>query len=192
MDGIDLSFFVKTKADAKDFSDKIGVILEHIYKTDFTLEKELLTQFGLVKQEKFIAFLRSSNVQIDSIPQVQAFLTSLLQRIATLPTLSICLAFEPTDETLEMLSDWFLLHIKQHLLLDITVNKELIAGMTITYNGKYVDTSIKPQFDAIFPTFWAAPRPVTPPLTPVLPQQNQPHSGQSPPSKPVVNQPITT
>lgn len=191
MDGIDLSLFVKTKADATDFVAKIGSILEHVYKTDFTLEHELLAQFGLTKQEKFVVFLRNSNVQLDSLAQVQAFLTSLQQKVSHLPILSLTLAFDPTEETLEKLSDWFILNTKQHILFDITVNPELIAGVTITYNGKYVDTSVRPAFDAILPTFWNATKPLPPPAaTPTQPPTHM-HPGQSPPvPQPVATKPV--
>jgi len=192
MDGIDLSLFVKTKADATDFVAKIGSILEHVYKTDFNIERELLMQFGLTKQEKFVAFLRNNNVQLDSLAQIQSFLTTLQQKVSHLPVLTLTLAFDPTEETLEKLADWFILNTKQHLLFDITVNTELIAGVTITYNGKYVDTSVRPAFDAILPTLWNTPKPLPLAATPA-PQMTQVHPGQSPPvPQPVAAKPVGT
>ena len=67
-----------------------------------------------------------------------------------MPVLSLVVAFEPNEETFKLLSEWLLLNIHKQVLLDITIDTKLIAGATVSFNGKYVDCSIKPKFDQIF------------------------------------------
>ena len=68
---------------------------------------------------------------------------------------------------LQGLSRWFILNTKKQALFDITVDRNLIGGVAIRAEGKYLDFSIKPDFDRAFrETF--GPKP----LAPVAPIEN--------------------
>jgi hypothetical protein len=149
MEEIDLSVFFHTKAQANDFSIRLSSLSEKLYETDFNLEKLLIDNLGIEKKDKFISLLRNSNVNTGSVSDLKAFFDKLQENITKLPILSITLAFEPTEETLKLLDEWFMLNIKRHYVFDISVSPEIIAGTTINFNGKYLDCSIKTKFDKI-------------------------------------------
>ncbi len=143
---IDLSHFFQTKLQANDFSARLGTIVEQTYHTDFNLEKALMEQFGIDKKDKFLTLLRENNVGIDT-KSVKDFVTKVQGTITNLQGVPITLAFTPTEKTLQLLSDWFMINLKKQVLFDITVDRKLIAGAAITFNGKYRDFSIKAKFD---------------------------------------------
>jgi F0F1-type ATP synthase delta subunit len=147
---LDLSDFFHTKAEATDFSIHLATLSEDIYQTGFDLEKVLIKQFGLKKKDQFISFLRDNKINIYSNSDLKAFFEKIQQQISNLPVLSLVIAFEPAEETFKMLSEWLLLNIHKQVLLDITVDAKIIAGATISFNGKYSDRSIKTRFDQIF------------------------------------------
>ena len=127
METIDLSDFFTTKAQATDFSTRLSAIMEATYKTDFNLEKTLMEQFGIEKKDKFIGLLRDNNISIDSGASLKAFLTKIQTDIASIATLPIVIAFEPREQTLKTLSEWFFLNMKKQVLFDIKVDKNLLA-----------------------------------------------------------------
>jgi F0F1-type ATP synthase delta subunit len=150
MQDVDFSNFFNTKSQASDFLARLSKIAESIYKDNFDLEKSLTEQFDIQKKEKFMVFLRNNNVSVGSISEVSEFFDQLETAITNLPTLSLTLAFEPKQETMKMLSEWFLQNVKKQFLFEISVDPNLIGGVEINFSGKSLDYSIKELFDKIF------------------------------------------
>jgi F0F1-type ATP synthase delta subunit len=150
MEDLDLSFFFKTKIQAVDFFARLSTISEKIYGTGFNLEKVLIEQLGIQKKDKFMILLRNNNIQSNSNSALKDFIGKIQDKISSLPTVSLTIAFEPKEETLKNLADWFPLNIDKQVLLDIKVDPDIIAGAYVSYSGKYSDFSIKPVFDQIY------------------------------------------
>lgn len=146
---MDLSQFFTTKAQATDFSVRLATISAHIYKTDFDLEKALLDTFGMEKKDMLVKLLNDTNVAVGTPSALKEFFEKIQQAIASLPVLSLTIAFEPREQTLKEISEWFVLNIKSQVLFAITVDTNLIGGATITFNGKYVDYCVKVRFEKI-------------------------------------------
>lgn len=149
MESLDLSFFFKTKNEASDFSTRIATIAQKIYETNFNLEQSLSTQLGIQKKDAFITLLRDNNINATSNTDLKTFFDTIQKTISSLSVLTLTLAFQPSDKTLQAVSEWFILNIKKQVLFDIQVDKNLIAGAVITYNGKYLDASIRQKFNLI-------------------------------------------
>ncbi|HVA96188.1 MAG TPA: F0F1 ATP synthase subunit delta [Candidatus Acidoferrales bacterium] len=152
MEPIDLSEFMTTKAEANDFLARVNAVSEKIFQTNFNLHTALREQFGVTKSDRFLTLLLNNNINAESLPAVKAFLHTLQEQVTTLPVLSITIAFEPTQQTLASLSEWFLVNMKKQMLFDISVNKSLVAGASINFNGKFRDFSIRPVFERILNT----------------------------------------
>lgn len=162
MENFDLSPFFQTKKEAAVFTQGLTQLSESLYKTDFQLEKTLLTIFGLKKKDAFLTLLQVQKVQITNIDSLKDFVTKLINYIQTLPVLSITIAFEPQQETLQTIAQWFVNQLKTQLLLELTIDPRILAGATMSYKGKFMDYSIKSIFDkmaeeVLHPTKPAAP-----------------------------------
>lgn len=150
MHPIDLSDLFNTRPQAVDFSARLTIILKKVFEKEFNPERVFMEQFGIEKKDKFMTLLRDNNVNPQSRLDIKNFMERIQERISTLPVISLVLAFEPTEKTLQMFSRWFVLNTNKQVLFDIKVDKKLIGGAAILSNGKYLDFSIKPEFDAIF------------------------------------------
>jgi len=150
MEDLDLSGFFTTNVEAADFLTRISAISEDIYRTDFDLEKALIEQLGIRKKDKFAILLRDNKISQGSNPALKDFFDKIREKISSMPVISLTLAFEPGEETLKILSDWFPLNINRQVLLDIKVDIDLIAGAYISFNGKYSDSSVRPIFDRTY------------------------------------------
>lgn len=147
METIDLSDLFNTRAQAEDFSARLAIILKQAFATGFNPEKALLEQFGISKKEAFMTMLRNNNINPESRLAIKEFIEKIQAKIATLPTISLVLAFEPNEETLQSLSRWFILNTNKQVLFEIKVDKSIIGGASILSGGKYLDYTIKPNFE---------------------------------------------
>ena len=150
MEDFDLSGFFTTNIEAADFLTRLSTISEEIYKTDFDLEKALIEQLGIRKKDRFAILLRDNKISPGSNPALKDFFDKIREKISSMPVIYLTLAFEPGEETLKILSDWFPLNINKQVLLDIKTDTNLIAGAYISFNGKYLDSSVRPIFDQTY------------------------------------------
>jgi F0F1-type ATP synthase delta subunit len=149
MEQLDLSDFFTTKSESLDFSTRLSGIARQIYETGFNLEPSLLTEFGIQKKDHFLSLLRNNQINVASNSALSEFFNLIIQKISSLPVVTLTIAFEPDNQTLRDLSQWFTLNINRQVVFEIIVDPKLIAGAAITYNGRYEDYSVKTKFTQI-------------------------------------------
>lgn len=149
MDQLDLSDFFITKSQADDFSQRLTIILDAIYTTNFNLEKVLTSELGMRKKDACMKLLRENKIDESSTSGVQEFFKKIQETMSHFPLVLLTIAFEPTNETLTALSQWFLFTLKKHVILDIHTDRNLIAGATVTYNGRFKNYSLNSAFTDI-------------------------------------------
>jgi ATP synthase delta (OSCP) subunit len=182
MENIDLSSFFTTKSEAGFFSSRLSAISEKIYQTNFDLEKTLTEELGMQKKEKFLSLLKENNIATGSNSGLKNFIAQLINNISKLPVLALTIPFEPNERSLQTFSQWFLLNINKQVLFVINVDPDLIAGAVIKYKGKFVNLSIRPQFDQIVQNLMSKPNHTTHPFQSILPPQKE-----SNPTPPIIN-----
>lgn len=158
MDTIDLSELFNTRPQAVDFSARLTFIIKQIFAKEFNPEKILLSQLGIEKKDALMTLMRDNNVNPQSRLDIKGFLEKIQEKIASMQVISLILAFEPRESTLKALSQWFLLNMNRQVLLDIKVDKTLIGGAAILSNGKYLDYSIRPDFERAFNATFVRPK----------------------------------
>ncbi len=157
MDSLDLSAFFITKAQSIDFSSRLSSVVEKIYQTNFNFEDTFAKEFGMQKKDIFMSLLRANNITLQSQASIKTFLEKILTTISSLSVVSLSLAFEPSDQTLIAISQWFVMNMNKQFLLDITIERKLIAGATVNCNGKHADFSIRPLFENILKEMLSPP-----------------------------------
>lgn len=150
MDEMDLSEFFNTKPQAEDFAARMQLISAQIFEMSFNPQSALLDHFGIKKKDAFMTLMRNNDVNGESRKAIKEFIDKIQIKISSLPVLSLVMAFEPKEETLQLLSRWFLINTKKQMLFDIKVDPALIAGAAIMSNGKYLDFSVRPAFERVF------------------------------------------
>lgn len=146
---IDLSEFFITKNQANEFLQSINKVIDGLYEVNFKLENVLSEELGIDKKDKFLAFLRENKMSNSSQENLKDFLEKLQQTIREIPVVNLNIAFEPNQETLKSILQWFSFSLNKQVILDIKVERALIAGATINYNGKFKDYSVKLIFNKI-------------------------------------------
>ena len=133
----DLSEFFITKNQANDFIQSLNKIIDKLYEVNFNLENSLANEFGIDKKDKFISLLRENRMNNASQDSLKEALENMQEVVRNLPTVTLTIAFEPNQETLKAFLQWFLFNLNKQVLIDIQVERALIAGATVNCNGKF-------------------------------------------------------
>jgi len=159
---LDLSDLITTKSQAADFLSRLANLIDSLYGTDFHLEKALLDSFGIRKKDRLMSLIRDSGLQPDNPAVLKEFFERVQTAVSALPTVSLTLPFEPDESTLSTISLWFPQNINRQVLLDIIVDRELVAGSSVNYNGKSKDYSVKAVLTRILAASLAGSPPPSP------------------------------
>ena|SRR5579871_3601017 len=156
MDQLNFSEFFNTKTEANDFVNTLAFLSQQVYQVNFNIEKLLTERIGTRKKDLFMTLLRNSLISLESPSGLQGFMDTLRERILSLPVISITIAFEPQEQTIQQLTEWFATQKNMQVLFDLHVDPGILGGATFSFNGKFADFSIKPTFQQIIQTMLQA------------------------------------
>lgn len=152
MEQLDLTFFFKTKSGAADFAVRLAAIAGEIYNTGFNLDQALIRHLGIQKKDKMISLLRDNNINPGSNSELVQFFGKVQEKITTMPVVTITMAIDPPEETIQAISEWFVLNTSRQAVFDIQVDSRLIAGITLGYRGIFKDYSIRQTVERVINT----------------------------------------
>jgi len=66
----------------------------------------------------------------------------LKERLESLPVFSLTIAFEPTEEFRGKLANWIKENVEKKAVLDLKIDKEILGGAIISWQGKYRNYSL--------------------------------------------------
>lgn len=104
---------IATTKEALSFGEEIDVLINSMYKID------------------------------DKTGLSEEFLRNLKTKIAGLRPIKLTLAFEPDGEFIKRLFAWVRQNIGDSVVLDFSVNPEILGGALVEWQGKYFDLSLK-------------------------------------------------
>lgn len=146
----DLQNQIITKEDLIILFEEINLTEGFIFKDIGVLLSEKLKgktreEFrGLVeKLEKENSFFRSPNQQF-------SFFRNLKKNLKKIPQPKLELAFQPSIEFLLKIKQWFKEKNQREVILDLSINPEIVGGAIIEYRGKYLNLSVGKKIDELF------------------------------------------
>ncbi len=131
----------------KDYSS----ILENVYtrqdldelESELTVLKESLYRGGEVA-----AGVSKSLVDLFlTAPDKETLLTEIGQFLASLKTLKLTVAVSPTAKLVKNVSLWARQSLVPNLILEFDVNREVVGGAIIEWEGKYLDLSLAKRLE---------------------------------------------
>lgn len=136
---------IKTTEDVTFFLSFLEKLNTELFKKDRTLaqilEQEISYQNGLTLKK----IAASHNVNLAHAAEVVNFLTKLTEAVNALPVMHLTLAFPPKEGLITTISQWFMVNMREYVILEITVDRSLLAGAVVSFNGKRKDFSLKQQ-----------------------------------------------
>jgi F0F1-type ATP synthase delta subunit len=138
----DILGIVTTKDEANQLQIEITNLIEALYGNK-PFEELVDEYISYEKKDTLHSLLKKHQIDIKNTSQTQHFLQEIKDTVPTIPVVGITIAFSPKKQLLSTLSGWFVVHTKKAVLIDISIDRFLLGGIIITYNGLYKDYSLK-------------------------------------------------
>lgn len=142
---------VKTADDSERITEAIDSVLTALYKTDSKSIIEKMDDFlpshvsEAIKEE-----ILSRSISLTNIEEVKRLLTHLKDLLTHLRTVSLTLAFDPPQKTIDALSERVKMIFGTDSVIEIAIRPQILGGALIVANGRYIDKSLKRKLDILF------------------------------------------
>lgn len=144
--------YLKTRKDATELTVLFEDVSDNLFKDNLTSEKvfnsklpyDLASILGKMSQEK--------NISLQDKNALQDFLNKIQHEISKIPVVHIILAIDPTKDMIDEITNWFYVKYERLILLDITIDKDLIGGASLSFNGRANEYSLRNQIAQMHPS----------------------------------------
>jgi F0F1-type ATP synthase delta subunit len=140
---------ILTKEDLIFYLDEIGVIEKLIFqKTEISLSekaKEKVSNDFL----NFVQELERKNLISKDPERNRAFFEEFKKYLLEIPQVKIEVAFKPKREFLKKIINFFEREFQRKIILDLTINPEIIGGIVFEWKGKIFDFSLAKRIEKI-------------------------------------------
>lgn len=141
----ELSLLVKTKQDAQFFSYQLDTLSNLLYKNTKTVADILKETFTHEQMQLMLNLLQKNMIDGENKTEITEFFSFLTKSIRNLPIVSLTLAFAPSELLHARISEWLLKTTGKTMLINIHVDKNIIAGAIIEVKGETGDFSLRKQ-----------------------------------------------
>lgn len=137
---------IQTKEDFKLVNNELDLLESGLYKKGKASFEEILA--GSIR--KSTANMISNLLTIKNQKEV---ITELKNQLAMVKFMELTISFEPSTKTINKISSLVKSSISPNIALDIKIDKEIIGGAVISYNGKYLDFSLKKKLEEVLKNY---------------------------------------
>lgn len=139
-----------TKSQATSFLKTLDALIEELYATKGSVEKRIEEAFPYEIKQAFITCAKENKINTEDPIQTKKFLVGLKKLLQSLPSVTMYIAFEPTEKNLKAISSWFVTKLSQKYLLDLHIKHQIIGGVIVEMNGLSKDYSLKNKINTLY------------------------------------------
>jgi F0F1-type ATP synthase delta subunit len=145
-----LSERIITEEDLVFVLEQLDLIKEMVFKKpQVSLSEKLKDKIddGLRKE---IEKLEKEKI-IPSLPEEQvSFFENFKNFLYQIPKARLEIAFEPSEEFIKKIEQWFKENLGKKIILDFTLNPKMVGGLKIEFQGKWKDYSLEKEIEKIY------------------------------------------
>ncbi len=146
-----LMSLLTTREDVYALEEKLENLYTLIGKVNTTLEPKIKDILDYNTFNAFLEDFKNLRLQPNNQTDLENYIDFIKKKIEKINYLKLTLAITPSKELIDEIFYWINKNIGQDVVLDLTVDKRLIAGSIIEYGGRFKNYSIQAKLDA----FWA-------------------------------------
>jgi len=138
-----------TKEDLIFFLEEISLLEGMVFKDT---ETPLLERAKGKIREEFrneLQELEKNGIILTSANQQFSFFDELKKYLAKIPHLKLEIAFSPSQSFLLRIKKWFKEKNHQEVILDVTINPNVVGGAIIEYQGYFRDFSLAKEINKL-------------------------------------------
>jgi F0F1-type ATP synthase delta subunit len=146
----DLIALLSTDEEVFQLVDQLEAAEKDLYKNDATVESVLSSRVSSRFFSSLQEIFRQFGGDVSKKESMSKVFSAIISEIQHLPVIHLTLAFDPTPLLLHDISQWLRQNVAADCILDITIDRKIIGGFLMDYNGKYWDFSIRSSFERLF------------------------------------------
>ena len=135
---------VKTKEEAEGLAAEIETLKLSLYEGRGELFEDTLKSSVRAWAAQLVR--TEMETQVDK----ERYLAGLIEKLASLKTLKLYLAFEPTQAAIEKFYSFINQKVGEEVLLEILYQPKILGGAIIIFAGEYRDFSLRRIFEEEF------------------------------------------
>jgi len=141
---------IKTVDQAGKLSSEIDTLLDALFKTEANAFEKALNSISVIHKDQLKQTFLKNNINSENQANIKECLTSLREEVRKLKTFKLSLAFQASQNLIDNLFAWVVKNIGEGCILDIEVDKAILGGGIIVYEGKYEDLSLRKALEEVF------------------------------------------
>lgn len=145
----DILILINAVEDATGFIEGLQRLSNILFSTQKVNDQAIKEFLGEERAIAVLGYCKNNEISIENTLSFQSFIEKLISEIEQLPKVRLYLAFEPTQDSLKQFSDWFLKEYKVKFLFHIQVEKDIVGGAVMVFNGVYKDYSLKRKLNEL-------------------------------------------
>lgn len=138
----DILALLHTKAETDHFIQQIDSLSESLFSKKTDVKGKMNELFSSEMVVTIEHTCRTIGLDITNIIALQHFLSQLKDVIKKTPNVCVTLAFKPNQKITQRIYDWLCFRLKQRVIIDVKVEKHLIGGAIIEFQGKHYEYSL--------------------------------------------------
>jgi hypothetical protein len=128
---------LRTIEDRTLLQGELTSLLESLYRTNGATFQETLQNDIRLNLANFLRQELGIPGKSPGKAVIEQAIKNLNTIVSKLPTISLDIPIDPTLDTVTIISEWVRDNIHPQMLLDMHVDRSMIAGIRITHNGRY-------------------------------------------------------
>jgi hypothetical protein len=142
---------LRTVDDLDFLNAEIDMLLVSLYKTDPTEYQNILkAKIQQKLAEELTLSMTEQKVALDDRDQLESYLNGLKKFLSFIPVLHLTLAYQPGNDEINQLAEWARTQTGKPVVLHLYHNSSLLGGAVITFEGKYIDLSLKKRLSTVY------------------------------------------
>lgn len=141
---------IKTVDQANQLASEIDMLLDALFKTEDKAFEKALNSISDVHSQMLREALLKNNINSNNLSMTKEYLDGLKEEIKKLKGIKLSLAFEPSHDSIDNLFAWVIQNLGSAIVLDIAVDKRILGGTIIEFEGKYKNLSLRKTLEEVF------------------------------------------
>jgi len=139
-----------TEEDLVFFLDQLALVKKIIFSnTEISLSQRLKNKVDERIRREIEKLEERGEIPL-FVEEQSTFFEQLEKFLLKIPKVQLEIAFEPSNEFLLEIDNWFKENVGKKVILDIFVNPKIVGGARIEYQGKWVDFSLGKEIEKLY------------------------------------------
>lgn len=141
---------IRTKDDKEDLISDLLLLENSLFESKSYEDFGMLLRDSVREKTARLINIFLKSLQNNDTASLKTLIETLKKEIMALKIVSFTLSFDPSEDTILRLSRWAREVLKDSVLIEIKVDKFLLGGVIVVYEGVYKDYSVRRILESKF------------------------------------------